>query len=142
MTASVAEDRRQAATEYLYLLRSLATELERAIQSIAGNRLADLEESIVNQQILSARLGDLVQELCAPLDGEVDRCKSPVSDDLRTEINAASNALQTLNRRYAALIHHSSRSLNLMLSLFSSLRGQFHEAAGPRLKHQTWSCQV
>jgi hypothetical protein len=58
------------------------------------------------------------------------------------QIRTADGTLQQLNRRYAALLQHSSRSVALMTSLFSSFHGQFQEASGPRLKHQTWSCQM
>jgi hypothetical protein len=58
------------------------------------------------------------------------------------QVRVAGDALQTLNRRYAALLQHSSRSVTLMASLFNSFQGKFKEASGPRLKHQTWSCQM
>ena len=50
------------------------------------------------------------------------------------QIHGAAETLQTLNKRYSALLKHSSRSVALMVSLFSSFRGQIQEAAGPRLK--------
>jgi hypothetical protein len=65
-----------------------------------------------------------------------------LDNDMTNQIQAASGVLQKLNLRYAALLQHSSRSVALMASLFSSFKGQFQEASGPRLKHQTWSCQV
>ena len=58
------------------------------------------------------------------------------------QIHGAAETLQTLNQRYSALLQHSSRSVALMVSLFSSFRGQIQEASGPRLKQQTWSCQM
>jgi len=65
-----------------------------------------------------------------------------VNDDLMHRILIAGDSLQKLNRTYAALLHHSSRSTAAMVSLFASIRGQFQEASGPRLKYQTWSCQM
>jgi hypothetical protein len=67
---------------------------------------------------------------------------APIDDHLMHQIFIAGDSLQTLNRTYAALIHHSSRSTARMVSLFASARGQFQEASGPRLKYQTWSCQM
>jgi hypothetical protein len=58
------------------------------------------------------------------------------------QIHSASDSLHRLNQRYAALLQHSSRSVALMTALFNSLRGQIQEASGPRLKYQTWSCQM
>jgi hypothetical protein len=58
------------------------------------------------------------------------------------QVQTAGDTLQKLNRRYAALLQHSSRSVALMASLFSSYKGQIKEASGPGLKHQTWSCRM
>jgi hypothetical protein len=58
------------------------------------------------------------------------------------EVRSAADTLQSLNQRYSALLKLSSHSVGLMVSLFSSFRGQIQEGTGPRLKHQTWSCQV
>ena len=142
MIVASVQDRNQQAVEYLYVLRSLATELERAMQAIAQNRLSDLEDSVANQQMLSSRLGELVRELCVPLEADAVVFQTNTDDDQMRQILTASAALQKLNQRYAALLKHSSRSVALMASLFGSFKGQFQEASGPRLKHQTWSCQM
>jgi len=142
MIAAGVQHRNEKAAEHLQLLRSLAAELERAMQAIARNALPDLEESVTSQQILSARLSNLADDLCAPLEANPAASQARLDEDLMRQIRAASVALQKLNQRYAALLRHSSRSVALMASLFSSFQGQFQEASGPRLKHQTWSCQV
>jgi hypothetical protein len=147
MTGAAVQDRDMKAAEYLQLLRSLTEELERAMQAIAHNQLAELEESIASQQALSARLGELANELCVPLEAKpaISRpfIDQTVGDNnLEQQIRAASGTLQTLNQRYAILLQHSSRSVALMASLFSSFKGQIQEASGPGLKHQTWSCQI
>lgn len=141
MIAVSIQERNRQAVEYLYVLRSLATELERAMQAIAHNSLLDLEESVANQQTLSSRLGEVVEELCIPLVSSPQPSRAVDCDQMR-EIRTASDALQTLNRRYAALLKHSSRSVALMASLFNSCKGQFQEVSGSRLKQQTWSCQM
>jgi len=128
--------------EYLQSLRSLTHELERAMQAIAHNNLSELEESIESQQILSARLGELADDMCVPLEADPATSLPRLEDDLGQQIRSASASLQNLNLRYAALLKHSSRSLARMTSLFSSFQGHFQEASGPRLKHQTWSCQM
>jgi hypothetical protein len=140
MTATAVQDRNGNATEYLQLLRSLATEMEKAMQAIAGNALPDLEESVANQQIMSARLLVLAGEISPKSNPAVS--STSVDDDMLRQVRAAGDTLQNLNRRYAALLQHSSRSVALMASLFSSYQGQLKEASGPRLKHQTWSCQM
>jgi hypothetical protein len=142
MIAAVVQDRSLKAVEYLQLLRSMARELEIAMQAIAQNALPDLEESVANQQILSARLVELADEISAPLRSNPGISQTLIDEKLIDQIRTANDGLQKLNRGYAALLQHSSRSVALMASLFSSFKGQFQEASGPRLKYQTWSCQM
>ena len=152
MTATTVQDRKDNAAEYLQLLRSLAGEMERAIEAITHNALSDLEESVSNQQTISARLLVLAGALSGPLKSNPVRSNrvassparsaSNIDADMIEQVLVANESLQKLNRRYAALLEHSSRSVALMSSLFDSLQGQFKEASGPRLKHQTWSCQM
>jgi hypothetical protein len=152
MTAPAVQDRKDNAAEYLQLLRSLAGEMEKAMQAITRNALPDLEESVSNQQTMSARLLVLADDLSGPLKTNPARsipfsvtpARSPINidADMMQQVQAANESLQRLNRRYAALLEHSSRSVAMMSSLFGSVQGQFKEASGPRLKHQTWSCQM
>jgi hypothetical protein len=128
--------------EHLQLLRSLAFELERAMDAMSRNDLQDLEESVANQQELSQQLGQLADDLGSSAQTS-DPIPSPSTDsDLMSEIRTAAVELQRLNFRYSVLLQHSSRSVALMTSLFTSFQGQLQEASGPRLKHQTWSCRV
>jgi hypothetical protein len=142
MSATAVQDRNGNAAEYLQLLRSLAAEMEKAMRAIAGNALPDLEESVASQQIMSARLLVLADEISPPTKLNPAISPTGVDEGMLQQVQAAGDALQKLNRRYAALLRHSSRSVALMASLFSSYKGQLKEASGPRLKHQTWSCQM
>lgn len=134
-----AQTRNRAAGEHLVLLRSLARELERAIEAIAHNNLAELEESIATQQDLSVRLTELAQ---SRRDAAPPTTTDNIDGDLRGEIQSAAGELQKLNLRYSLLIEHSSRSAAQMAALFRSFRGQFQEASGARENHTTLSCQV
>ena len=142
MTANAVQDRNGKAAEYLQLLQSLASEMQKAMQAIAHNALPDLEESVASQQIMSARLLVLADEISPSLKTNSATSATGIDEDMLQQVQAAGAALQKLNRRYAALLQHSSRSIALMASLFSSYKGQLKEASGPRLKHQTWSCQM
>jgi len=142
MTGGGPQPRSQKAGEHLQLLRSLAAELERAMQAISSNNLLELEESVASQQDLSARLSQLAGELSSfPSAGSV-----PVTDSipsgLMREIRASAAELEHLNLRYSYLLQHSSRSVALMASFFNSVKGQLKEVPGDRLKLQTWSCQA
>jgi len=142
MNPGDAQNRDRKAAEYLQLLGVLSAELEKAMHAIAQNALPDLEESVVNQQALSGRLTSLVNQICVPLETEAPGSRPCIDGDMMRQIRSASDSLQKLNRRYAALLRHSSRSVAQMAALFNSVRGQIQEASGPRLKVQTWSCQM
>lgn len=142
MIATIVEDRNSKLEEYLQLLRSMAFELERAMSAISENSIQALEGSLANQEAFSTRLVELADDLSKPVPQGAVTVRGSADDDLLQRVNAASNELQSLNRRYSALLKFSSRSVAMMVSLFSSYQGQIQEASGPRLKLQTWSCRI
>ena len=142
MIESVAQDRESKLAEYLQLMRLMAFELDRAMKAIADNSLQALEDSVANQQVFSDRLGELAEDLCRPASERSVSQAKEVNSRLMEQIGAASDTLQNLNRRYSALLKHSSHSVALMVSLFSSFQGQMQEDSGARLKQHTWSCQI
>ena len=142
MISAGVQDRNGKAAEYLQLLQSLASEMQKAMQAIAHNALPDLEESVASQQIMSARLLVLADEISPSIKSNPAVSPAGLDAKMMQQVRVAGDALQNLNRRYAELLLHSSRSVALMASLFNSYKGQFKEASGPRLKHQTWSCQM
>jgi flagellar biosynthesis/type III secretory pathway chaperone len=128
--------------EHLQLLRSLAQELERAMQAISHNSLPELEDSLANQHALCARLVELTEDVGAQFQNRTVASPAQMDEHFVEQIHSASGTLQALNQRYSALLQHSSRSVEMLVSLFNSFRGQFQEGSGTRLKHQTWSCQI
>ena len=142
MIAVESTTRSARAGEHLQLLRLLASELERAMQAIASNHLNDLEDSILNQQALSAELSSLADEIGASAQASPFLDSDSIEADLMLQIQAAQEQLRRLNNRYSILLKHSSRTVALMASLFRSFRGQYQEASGAGLQHRTWSCQM
>jgi hypothetical protein len=142
MIETVVQDRNSKLAEYLQLLRLMAFELNRAMQAMVQNSLPGFEDSLANQQIFSDRLGELADDLCRPVKDRTFPPPPGTDSGMTEQIRAASDALQMLNRRYSALIKHSSHSVALMVSLFGSFQGQMQEDSGSRLKHHTWSCQI
>lgn len=142
MISTIVQDRNGKLEEYLQLLHSMAFELERAMTAISQNSIKALEDSLANQEAFSTRLLELAESLSEP--SRQDLHDDPVAEgeSLMREVKAASDALQALNRRYAALLKFSSHSLAMMVSLFSSYQGRLQEDPGARLKLQTWSCRV
>jgi hypothetical protein len=142
MIATQVQDRNGKLMEYLELLHAMARELDRAMGAITKNSLTSLEDSIANQQTLAARLHELAEDLSQPIQSRSAAGSLQGDQGLIRQIHRAAETLQALNQRYSALLKLSSHSIALMVSLFSSYRGQIQEGAGQRLKQQTWSCQV
>ncbi|HEX4031297.1 MAG TPA: hypothetical protein VHX20_13090 [Terracidiphilus sp.] len=142
MIAADVRTRSVKAEEHLQLLRLLATELERAMDAMSRNDLPELEDSIANQQDLGRQLVQLADELSAASRPSYPMPFQSGDSDVMQEIRNATGDLQRLNFRYSVLLEHSSRSVALMASLFTSFQGQLQEDSGARPKHQTWSCRM
>jgi hypothetical protein len=142
MISTSVQERNGKLEEYLQLLHSMAFELERAMSAISQNSIKALEDSLANQEAFSTRLLELADDLSEPDRQEPRTIQAAADDTLMHQVKAASDNLQLLNRRYSALLQLSSRSVAMMVSLFSGYQGKFEEDPGARLKHQTWSCQV
>ncbi|MGA2570224.1 MAG: hypothetical protein ABSF23_06860 [Terracidiphilus sp.] len=123
-------------------MNSMAFEMERAMAAISRNSISALEESIANQEAFSTRLVELADDLNTPSLPDPHARPALADDRIMGQIRKASDTLQNLNRRYAALIKFSSQSVALMVSLFNSYQGQLREGSGARMKLQTWSCQI
>lgn len=142
MIVAGTQDRNREATEYLQTQLSLILELKLALIAISHNALPDLEESIADQEVLSARLYKLAGALSCSDEVNPLASRSGIDGNLKLQILVAADELQELNRSYASLLQHSSHSMALMASLVGSFEGQLQEASGPRSKYQTWSCQM
>ena len=115
-------------------LEGLGSEIEAAMQAIAGNRLPDFEQSVARQESLCRRLRELA--IHDPLR------KEPISVDveLTSRIRTASSTIRQLNLRYAALLKHSSQSVRLLASLTHGYAARPQPSAG-QAKHHSWSCE-
>jgi hypothetical protein len=142
LTLDGLQTRDQLAAGYLQHLQALALEISAAMGAIAANSLANLQDSIAKQEMLCASLAPMVNALGdGPRTGERTSllCSDAAVD---AKIRAARRAVIDLNLQYAALLKHSGKSIALLLSLCRSHTGNFQEARGPRLKRQTWSCEM
>ena len=134
MCAAGDQDLGLKAAQYLEHMHGLAAELERGMDSIAGNVLADFEESITNQQAIAAHLTELAKDFGLPPHG------THADPEMAAQIQAANRHLQVLNKRYSALLRHSSHSVAQMISLFESLKGYYRQTSGSN--HRRWSCEA
>ena len=131
----------QLAARYLQYLQALAAEISVAMDAIAKNAIAGLQESIDRQEMLCALLANLAVTHSNPIPSS-GRALVFSNSSVAREIQAAIGAIRDLNLQYAALLKHSGRSVALLLSLCRSHTGQLQEAAGSRSKRQTWSCEM
>jgi hypothetical protein len=139
MGAAGDQDIELRAEQYLEESHRLAAELQRGMDSIAANALAEFEESIANQQAIAAHLTELAKDFALPAHGSLT--SSALGDsEIAAQIQAANCHLQVLNKRYSALLRHSSQSAAQMISLLTSLKGYYRQTSGP--SHQGWSCEA
>jgi hypothetical protein len=131
----------QLAASYLQHLRALAGEISVAMNAVAKNAIATLHESVDRQEMLCVLLANLALTYSKHIQSSG---RLPVFSDssLAPQIQAATGAIRDLNLQYAALLKHSGRSVELLLSLYRTHTGQLQEAAGSRSKRQTWSCEI
>ncbi len=154
MTVLASEDRIRRTREQIELLCTVRSELESAMLAIAQNRLSDLEESIAEQEAMTARLRLVLGGEATP--GEESRQRATgvpagfalqeagldQGQDLSEELWIAGKELQQTARIYARLLEHSSHSAALMASLLGSMRERGREVSGSGTRYQTWSCQI
>jgi len=142
MSEAAREAHDEIAATYLQQLQDLGDEITNAMGAIAGNELPRLQDSIAKQEMLCASLATKASEVGRGIESPEQTLLSSSDKAIGSKIRAASRAIQDLNLQYAALLKHSGRSIALLLLLCKSHTGQFQEACGARLKHQTWSCEM
>lgn len=142
MNGDALQKRDEIAAKYLHQLQELASEISVAAEAIAANALPRLQESVAKQEMLCAGLIKLANSVGNGLGSSVQPSFSGIDPAVETKIRAASETIRELNLQYAALLRHSGKTIALLASLCRSHTGQFQEAGGPRLKYQTWSCEM
>lgn len=142
MNYEALQKRDQVATTYLQQLQALAFEISAAMDAIAANALPKFQESVARQEALCANLVNMADTVSDGFQSSEQPLLSCIDTAVELKIRTTSRAIRELNLKYAALLKHSGRSLALLISLCRSHTGQFQEARGSRLKHQTWSCEM
>ncbi len=132
----------QVAANYLQQLQALAFEIAVATDAIAANALPSLQESVAKQEMLCSSLASMANALSEGLRSSDQPSHSGIDPAFKLKIRAATETLQQLNLKYAALLKHSGKSIALLILLCTSHSGQFPEARGLRSKQQTWSYVV
>jgi hypothetical protein len=136
------QTRDQIATNYLQQMQELTHEITAAMDAIAGNAIPRFQESVARQEMLCASMAAMANTVGEGFRSSKEPTLSGIDPVIALKIRAASKAICELNLQYSALLKHSSRSIALLAMLCRSYTGQIQEARGPRLKHQTWSCEM
>jgi hypothetical protein len=142
MNDATLQTRDQIAASYLQQMQELAFEISVAMDAIAANTLSRFQESVARQEMLCAGLASMANAVSEEFRSSETHLLSSIDPSVERKIQAAGSAIRKLNLQYAALLKHSGRSIALLSLLCSSYTGRFQEARGPRLKHQTWSCEM
>jgi hypothetical protein len=142
MNHEALQTRDQVAATYLQELQALAFEISVAMEAIAANTLPRFQASVAKQEMLCASLASMANRIGDGFRQNEKPLLECIDATVEQKIKATSGAIRELNLQYAALLKHSGRSIALLTSLCRSHTGQFREARGTRLKHQTWSCEM
>jgi hypothetical protein len=142
MKDEAASTRDHLASAYLRQLQALACEISVAMDAIAANALPKLQESVANQEMLCASLATMVNTVSDDIRSANQLPLPGIDTEVEQKIRTTRRSILELNLQYAALLKHSSRTVALLSSLCRSHAGQIQEARGPRLKYQTWSCEM
>ena len=142
MNTEATPSRDELATTYLHQLQALVREISVATDAIAANALQQLQDSVARQEMLCAGIAIMAHSVSNGLQSPEQPLSPAIDPVLQSKIQAARGAIRELNLKYAALLKHSGRSIALLASLCRGYTGQFQEARGPRLKQQTWSCEM
>jgi len=142
MSEIVLSTRDQIAEDCLQQMQALAIEISVSMDAIVSNSMPAFQDSVARQEMLCSSVAGMANTVGGGFGTSIQPIISGVDATIESKIRAASNELCELNLQYAALLRHSGKSLAVLTTLYKSRTGQFQEARGPRLKHQTWSCEV
>ncbi len=134
--------RDRIAATYLQQMQELAHEISVAMDAIAVNQLSKLQESVARQEMLCAGLASMANTVSEGVRSPETPSRFGLDPSIEGKIQAAGKAIRELNLQYAALLKHSGKSIALLSLLCNSHAGRFKEAREPRLKLQTWSCEM
>lgn len=136
------QTRDQIAAAYLQHMQELGHEISAAMDAIASNAIPEFQESVARQEMLCASMAAMANTVGEGFRSSKETTLAGIDPAVEFKIRAASKAILELNLQYSALLRHSSRSIALLALLCRSYTGEVQEARGPRLKHQTWSCEM
>ena len=127
---------------YLHTVEELSRQLEQAMRAIVARSLPDLQESVSRQRMTCSQLLAMPRYLDPDCAFKVSSSDLGVDADLSARIAAAGDALQSLNKKYSALLGHTGDTMRL-LARFLGGYGTPASAglAASQANLSTWSCE-
>ncbi len=127
---------------YLDTVEELSRQLEQAMQAIVGRSLPAFQESVSRQRLTCSQLLAMPRYLDSDRAFKVSSSDSGIDADLNARIAAAGDALQTLNKRYSALLGHTGDTMKLLARLLGGYRIPASAGLAPNpANSSTWSCE-
>lgn len=136
-----APDTLHGAELYLQTVEQLSQQLEQAMEAIVARSLPAFEDSVCQQRRTCSELFALPTYV--DKGSEFRYANSGVDADLEGRIHAAGHALQTLNKRYSALLVHTGDTMKLLARLLGGYRASTSAgSAADQVNLSTWSCEA
>ncbi len=132
----------ELAFEYLTMSRSLAAEMTFAMECIASNAMPEFKESVRRQVVLSGSLEEMAGKMARSIQATGPRLSFANTSSFDAEIKAVWRELRERNVRYAALLSHSSKSIDQLTNLCKSFLGQVPGVSESGVNCQTWYCEA
>ena len=128
---------------YLHTVEELNRQLEQAMEAIVARSLPAFEDCVSRQRAACSQLLALPRYLHPSSESATALPDSGVDPDLTARIAAAGVTLQSLNKRYSALLGHTGDTMRLLARLINGYRTPASaETAAGQAKVSTWSCEV
>ena len=127
---------------YLHMVEELSRQLEQAMQAIVARSLPAFQESVSRQRMACSQLLAMPRYLDSDRASKGSSSDLGVDADLSVRIAAAGDALQTLNKRYSALLGHTGDTMRLLARLLGGYHGPASAGlAASQANLSTWSCK-
>ncbi len=112
------------------------------MDAVVARSLPAFQDSLCRQREACSQLIALPRYLEAEGEWTPTISQAGVDVDLMTRIAAAGITLQTLNRRYSALLGHTGDTMKLLARFLGGYRTPIMVVAAGQANRSTWSCEV
>ena len=127
---------------YLHTVEELSRQLEQAMEAIVARSLPAFQESVGRQRMTCSQLLAMPKYLDTDRAFQGANSESGIDADLSARIAAAGDALQSLNKKYSALLGHTGDTMRLLARLLGGYNNPGSARVADHSAHRsTWSCE-